>query len=91
MIDIALEIPSEVQSWFPLKASSRLRNWTAVNWEQYKLLEVTQHLVQGTGVFIVSGLLRKELVLVFCTFQEELLTKTTSFIVCKSIESQQPP
>lgn len=50
MIDIALEIPSEVQSWFPLKASSRLRNWTAVNWEQYKLLEVTQHLVQGGAV-----------------------------------------
>ncbi|XP_059084495.1 THO complex subunit 5 homolog [Tigriopus californicus] len=50
MIDIALEIPNEVQSWFPLKASSRLRNWTAVNWEQYKLLEVTQHLVQGGAV-----------------------------------------
>eukprot|EP00095_Tigriopus_kingsejongensis_P000367 maker-scaffold319_size207808-snap-gene-0.28 protein:Tk00367 transcript:maker-scaffold319_size207808-snap-gene-0.28-mRNA-1 annotation:"tho complex subunit 5-like protein" len=50
MIEVELDIPEEVKSWYPNKASSKICNWTSVNWDQYKILDVTQHLVQGQAV-----------------------------------------
>jgi len=39
-------LPTELTAQFPTRVTSRLRNWTAIDWEAYSVSEVTRHLVR---------------------------------------------
>ena len=53
VLPIALEVPDAMRAQFPTsQPKSCLRNWGAIEWTQYRALEVTHHLVESG---IVSG------------------------------------
>jgi len=39
-------LPTKLTAQFPTRVTSRLRNWTTIDWEAYSVSEVTRHLVR---------------------------------------------